>query len=938
MDNLRKTIKIYFDGLDPDKILEHNDIKEDYIKRKDTFKVSAFGSSDFENRSNDELFNLHQKINEDWGQSPFKNSKVFSPFHLLCHFTKQVVTEVEGEPFVNYHHLLKWRNLTLDLGEDIFTTSFLAQKDLMSGKRRTFLSWRPILSSDNRRLHTLLQKGVAENHSHLWASGPTFDISWLSLMNQYSNHIDDLKKLEKGQTLSGRSTFQFNIEKTEFDILLKKAVTIRLLLFKATDFYNNEHVEKNDLSTFLLFNKNDDFKFDVEKLFDTSNSVDSFDFLLDFEKIESEITNLGSIKSLKIPYRGVLTKFDYAISKYIDPDNFKGSFFLYGERFILYHTFKAIYSGQKVELLEKLLLAYLTIKNIFRRELIQLNKRYGFGNFKDYQQRKDYFIKPYSIYMYFFIDMSMNFNRRLMKIISNEYRIAPDNLKETIESIVAVRRQADSKHNIVQKLLGHSDPLMYLLQDEDNSKYDELFFVLHFFKKKDTLITIHNRNSNKVIRQRSTCRDAELRKTVKKQAKEVIDLRNKYPDLAELVRGIDAASSEIAARPEAFAQAFRFLKHHQLSSEYAAMKRYDYMDHYSNQQSQYLKPSVVNNQLRITFHAGEDFFDIVDGMRYIDESIRFLGMTHGDRFGHALAIGVDVAAYYELKEYKIILSKHALLDNVAWLLSKVRKFGLSSHLDEVYRLENIFKGLFSEIYLNTTVDESIRMVHYQQFYDAWKLRGDEPSVYFQYFINENKNSSKTSKPTISEYFNELKNITYWERCRLNDANIKLDGLRKRREISRLYFEYHYNPYVKNKGAEMKQFEITKAYSRLVSVVQECMMQYVVQRNLYIEANPTSNILIGSLEKYKDHPIKRWYNLGLETDHHKIQASPQISVSINTDDAGIFSTTLENEYALMAIALEKEKDENGQPLYKPAMIYDWLDRIREMGLQQSFMSK
>jgi len=940
MDNLRKTIKLYFNGLDPDKILKRDDLKEDYIKSKSTFKSNAFTLSDFNNRSNDELFNLHQKISEDWGYSPFGSSKVFSPFHLLSHFTKQVLTEVEDEPFVNYHHLLKWRNLTLDLGEDIFTTSFLAQKDLMSGKKRNFLSWRPILSSDNKRLYTLLQKGVAENHSHLWASGPTFDISWLTLMNEYSSHTQNMNKLEKSQSLSGKNSFQFNNDRLEFKVLIKKAVALRLLLFKSIDFYNEGQVKDSDLSSFLFFNKNDGFKFDVEKLFNTSNSIDSFNFLLDFEKVEREIFNIGSISSLKIPYKMVATKFDYAIDKHIDPDNFKGSFFLYGERYILYYAFRAIYSGQEVKLLEKLLLAYLTIKNVFRRELIQLNKRYGFGNFKDFQERKDYFIKPYSIYMYFFVEMSVNFNRRLMNIVSNEYRIGPDNLKDTLDDIVTIRKQADSSHNIVHELLGYADPLGYLLQDENqnNSKYNELFFVIHFFKKADKLITIHNRDANKVILQRSIFRDGELRETVKKQAKEIIDLRNKYPGFAQLVRGIDAASSEIAARPEAFAQAFRFLKHHQLSSEDAALKRYAHDDYFSNSKSQCLKPSIFNNQLRITFHAGEDFFDIVDGMRYIDESIRFLGMTHGDRFGHALAIGVDVNAFYELKEYKIILSKHTLLDNIAWLLSKVRKFGLSSHLDEVYRLENIFKHLYSEIYLNANSDEDISIVHYQQYYDAWKLRGDDPDIYLQYFVDENKGSSKKSKLTISEYFNRLKNITYWERCRLNDTNIKLDGLRRRREISRLYFEYHYNPLVKNKGAEMKQFEVTKAYSRLVSAVQECMMQYVVQRNLYIETNPTSNILIGTIEKYKDHPIKRWYNLGLETDHNKIQECPQISVSINTDDAGIFSTTLENEYALMAIALEKEKDENGQPLYKPAMIYDWLDRIREMGLQQSFIRK
>ena len=38
---------------------------------------------------------------------------------------------------------------------------------------------------------------------------------------------------------------------------------------------------------------------------------------------------------------------------------------------------------------------------------------------------------------------------------------------------------------------------------------------------------------------------------------------------------------------------------------------------------------------------------------------------------------------------------------------------------------------------------------------------------------------------------------------------------------------------------------------------------------------------------------------------------------------------------MGIALEKAKDENGKPLYNQAMIYDWLDRIRKMGIEQSF---
>ena len=38
---------------------------------------------------------------------------------------------------------------------------------------------------------------------------------------------------------------------------------------------------------------------------------------------------------------------------------------------------------------------------------------------------------------------------------------------------------------------------------------------------------------------------------------------------------------------------------------------------------------------------------------------------------------------------------------------------------------------------------------------------------------------------------------------------------------------------------------------------------------------------------------------------------------------------------MEIALEKVKDDNGNCVYNRANIYDWLDRVRQMGLEQSF---
>lgn len=86
-----------------------------------------------------------------------------------------------------------------------------------------------------------------------------------------------------------------------------------------------------------------------------------------------------------------------------------------------------------------------------------------------------------------------------------------------------------------------------------------------------------------------------------------------------------------------------------------------------------------------------------------------------------------------------------------------------------------------------------------------------------------------------------------------------------------------------------------------------------------------------MDNYDEHPILNLYTLGLE-DNRDV---PQMFLSINTDDRGIFHTSLENEYAFLAASLENLTDENGEKRYLPQQIYDWLDHIRKMGNQQVF---
>lgn len=926
MDNLRNSIIVYFSKLGADEVLNakfnaFND-KSDY----DFFKSCAKGMPQFLHNSNDDLENIYRKVKDDWMYSPFKSSGVQSPLYLLLHFTKQVLTEKNSEPYVIYHHLLKWRTLTFDLGEDLFSTAHLAYHDLIARRKRYNFSWRPVLFSDNNRLHEVLQQGVAENHSHLWASSLTFEISWMALMNRYADLEEKVKELLSEKSLEGLSNYNFQSKEQDFSVLLKKAVVIRFVLKLASDYKESENIQ-HDLISYL----NEHLGFSVELLLKASNQYDSLEYLIHFSKI-LYLINQHAQRSLKLDHQGTYKSFDYAVSENLHPNNLDSCFYLYGERRILYDNFQLVYKsyedGEYESLIEKLLHAYHLIKASFRKEIVLINKRLGFGNFKDYQDRKFSFIGDYSIYAMIFLRITLNYNRRLMNIVSNEYRISPSNSVEGWrKNITAILGQRMDVNTEMSCIIGFQNRIPLSLSRWQNHQIDgdkemnELHFVVHFFKSKDVFYLKQNEKNNYLneVLQSHYCRDRILRGIVEKNAKVMVAFRESAPNLARRITGIDAASSELVTRPEAFAQAFRFLKHHQLRDEHA-----------------FVKGLGTNNRLRVTFHAGEDFLDVVDGMRYLDECIRFLDMNHGDRFGHALALGIDVAKYYTLKQYKLMLPKHVLLDNLAWLLAKVRKFGLGNNVDEVYRLENIFKSLYSEIYLNSNVDARLNNIHYQQFYDAWKLRGDNPEIYkkaIEKYLEEELHEQKLLD--LDSIFTTAINLTYWERCGLNECNPKLKQLRSRYEISRLYFEYHYNPKVKNRGSEMKQFEVTKSYVKLVEEIQIAMMHYVEERNLGIETNPTSNFLIGSIEKYAEHPILKWFNLGMHHDVEELEKSPQLSVSINTDDAGVFSTSLENEYALMAIALEKEKDDLGKPKYKSSMIYDWIDKVRRMGIEQSF---
>ena len=115
--------------------------------------------------------------------------------------------------------------------------------------------------------------------------------------------------------------------------------------------------------------------------------------------------------------------------------------------------------------------------------------------------------------------------------------------------------------------------------------------------------------------------------------------------------GIDVAGSDIAASPGAFIAAFNRLRN-----------------------------NLHGKHLHYTYHAGEDFFHILDGLRVIYEAIEFLELKEGDRIGHASAAGVDPMLWAMNLDGHFPISQGKYLDNLmfaAYLyLNRVTTFSL----------------------------------------------------------------------------------------------------------------------------------------------------------------------------------------------------------------------------------------------------------------------
>jgi len=169
---------------------------------------------------------------------------------------------------------------------------------------------------------------------------------------------------------------------------------------------------------------------------------------------------------------------------------------------------------------------------------------------------------------------------------------------------------------------------------------------------------------------------------------------------------------------------------------------------------------------------------------------------------------------------------------------------------------------------------------------------------------------------------------------LNHFEPKINVARAQWYARLLYRDYHYDAAAKHRGHQPEEWKLPEGLISVIDQIQVQLRNEVARRKIAIEVNPTSNLRICNIDTYDSHPVVKFRNYGLSMiDNHN--DCPQISVSINTDDKGIFATSLEKEYTLMALALEKQKTAEGTPRYRPDCILNWLEGIRQEAEIQRF---
>ncbi|KZN67530.1 antiviral RADAR system adenosine deaminase RdrB [Pseudoalteromonas luteoviolacea] len=388
-------------------------------------------------------------------------------------------------------------------------------------------------------------------------------------------------------------------------------------------------------------------------------------------------------------------------------------------------------------------------------------------------------------------------------------------------------------------------------------------------------------------------------------------------DLRKAIRGYDVAGNENELPIETFAPALRAMR----SAKHASMSMF----------------SIRIERPFLTVHSGEDYSHLLSGLRAIDEAVYFCDFKMGDRLGHGLALGVDPIAWADRQKTAYIsLGDH--LDNLVWCYQKALE--VTQHAPEfagvLQLLQDKIHFWSKHLYKDTDHTYTVR-----DFFEAWKLRRNCPETHDLEALSESSLEIEHLNPLHRDWLidfdrgssSAVSEVAFKLWKQYTSAHIVKGHYFEKREKTVIV---HCEP---RQGEEPFRVEdgiyydsVSKAELNLYEAIQDMQMEKYAAQGIIIEACPTSNIYIGRFEHYHEHPVFRWdppnqslLEKGQQYNRFGLRKG-SITVCVNTDDAALMPTTIQNEHRVLQKAAV---DHHGVGVNKAE---DWIERMRRKGLE------
>ena len=442
---------------------------------------------------------------------------------------------------------------------------------------------------------------------------------------------------------------------------------------------------------------------------------------------------------------------------------------------------------------------YLLILGLANRLLVQQTHQYGFQQFKKHTVDE---LRSESERTYY---------KRFLQLQGNELR----NLR-FLEGRFSPKDTQAGNETLISKIEKGWEQLLKHFDENDNEK-PELKLIAHFIKEED-------KNPE------SDYRHQLLRSNIWNKATVLgIMYKNHHPLMKNFV-GIDAASSEFDTPPEVFAPSFRILR----------------------------RRGIKN----FTFHAGEDFFHIIGGLRAIYETIDFMEFRNGDRIGHAVASGLDPQIWINNVGEEILIRQGNYMDDLLFAYHFIVEHEIVELKTCLPFIANKVADLSFAIYGNYFPNDLL--------IKAWKLRKYCPML----LLASEREYAEPYRVFCDEEF---------QSGRKTISDITKD---KRIEVLRLYHRAD----VRKKYKEIIKIKVEDILSvEGIRALQKGVLKLMHEKEIVIETLPTSNVRIGNHHNFDTYHLYNWLNW-------KEEGLPIPPIVVGTDDTGIFATNIYNEYA------------------------------------------